>query len=158
MDIAVEAPPILIVVAVVFNKSNDVLPVVKLVVTAGEVRVLFVKVWIPVNVATVESIVIVTVLEPIYEVPERPVPIVKAFGFDAVIVAEPPKLIDDPLIVIELFVNFVLAIEPANMVLVTDPVSPVVIAVPVTAGNVKVFVPAVAVAKTVIVPEVDPVN
>ena len=85
-------------------------------------------------------------------------PIVKAFGFDAVIVADPPKLMDEPFTVIELFVNLVLAIDPANIVFVTEPVSPVVTAVPVTAGNVSVFVPALAVAKTVIEPDVDPVN
>jgi hypothetical protein len=143
---------------VVFNKLNDVLPVVKLVVTAGEVRVLLVRVWIPVSVATVESIAIVTPADPLKLVPDRPEPIVKAFVVFEVIVADPPKLMDEPFTVIELFANLVLAIEPANMVFVTEPVSPVVTAVPVTAGNVSVFVPAVAVAKTVIVPDVDPVN
>ena len=40
----------------------------------------------------------VTAAEPLNDVPERPVPIVRAFGFTAVIVAEPPSEIEDPLI------------------------------------------------------------
>ena len=148
MDIAVDAPPILIVVAVVFNKLKVVLPVVKLVVTAGEVRVLLVRVWIPVRVATVESIAIVTPVEPLYEVPESPVPIVRVLRLE-------PNEIPD----IVLFDNFAFAIEPASIVLVTVPVSPVVTIVPVVAGIVRIVpVPTAAVGTNWTVPLVLPGN
>ena len=52
--------------------------------------------------ATVESIAIVTAEEPLYDVPDKPVPIVKAFDAVAVTVTEPPKLTEEPLIVMAL--------------------------------------------------------
>ena len=105
---------------------------------------LFVKVCVPVNVATVESIAIVTAEDPLNEVPVNPVPIVNALVVLAVIVVEPPKETDCPFTVTELFANLALAIEPANIALVTVPVSPVVTIVPVVAGKVIVVVPATA--------------
>ena len=53
--------------------------------------VLFVSVCVPVNVATVESIAIVTGVEPLNEVPDKPVPMVNVPVVLAVIVPEPPK-------------------------------------------------------------------
>ena len=66
-------------------------PVFEIVEITGDVRVLFVRVCNPVNVATVESIAIVTAPEPSNDVPESPVPIVRAFVVEALIViaAEP---------------------------------------------------------------------
>ena len=58
---------------------------------------LFVRVWVPVSVTTVLSMAIVTAAEPSYEVPLRPVPMVKACGFAAVIVPEAPKATVTPL-------------------------------------------------------------
>ena len=55
--------------------------------------------------ATVESIAIVTAAEPLYEVPDSPVPMVKALEAVAATVTDPPRLTDDPLIVTELFVR-----------------------------------------------------
>ena len=51
----------------------------------------------PDKVATVESIAIVTGADPLYEVPLKPVPIVSAFGFAAVIVPDAPKATVTPL-------------------------------------------------------------
>ena len=58
---------------------------------------LLVNVCEPVNVATVLSMAIVTAAEPSYEVPLRPVPMVKACGLAAVIVPEAPKATVTPL-------------------------------------------------------------
>lgn len=74
----------------------------------GDVIVLFVSVCVPVSVATVESIAIVTALEPLYDVPDKPVPMVKALDAVAVTVTEPPKLTDEPLIVMALLVRLAL--------------------------------------------------
>ena len=60
--------------------------------------------------ATVESIALVTAAEPLYEVPDSPVPMVKALEAVAVTVTDPPRLTDDPLIVTELFVRLELPI------------------------------------------------
>ena len=62
--------------------------------STGVVKVLFVSVCVPVNVATVESIATVTAPEPLNDVPDKPVPIVNALVVFAVIViaAEPLKL------------------------------------------------------------------
>jgi len=60
---------------------------------------------VPVRVATVESISIVTGALPLKDVPLRPVPIVRAFVVLAVIVSEPPRAIVAPLIVIESLSN-----------------------------------------------------
>ena len=97
----------------------------------------------PVNVATVLSILIVLAAPPSNVVPVfscKPVLTVNAFEMLAVIVAVPPKLIILPLIVILLLANFPLAIEPANIVFVTVLVSPVVIMVPSLFGTVNVRV------------------
>ena len=51
---------------------------------------------------------------------------------------DPPSAVAVPLIVIEEFVSFSLAIDPASIVFVTDPVSPVVTTVPLTFGSVIV--------------------
>jgi len=60
----------------------------------GDVRVLFVRFCVPVSVATVESIAIVTAPEPSNDDPESPVPIVRGFVVDAfmLIAAEPSKV------------------------------------------------------------------
>ena len=52
---------------------------------------LFVNVCVPVNVATVESMAIVTAAPPLNDVPLSPVPMVSAFVVLAVIVADPPN-------------------------------------------------------------------
>lgn len=48
--------------------------------------------------------------------PVRPVPMVKALEAVAVTVIEPPKLTDEPLIVIALLANCALVIVPLNAV------------------------------------------
>jgi hypothetical protein len=53
---------------------------------------------------------IVTGVDPLYEVPLKPVPIVNAEEAVAVTVTEPPKDTVDPLIVIALLVNPALGI------------------------------------------------
>ena len=55
--------------------------------------------------ATVESIAIVTAVEPLKLVPLKPVPIVNVLVVFAVIVAEPPNAIAVPLTVIDVFAN-----------------------------------------------------
>ena len=90
-------------------------------------------------------------------VPVNPVPMVNEFVVFAVIVALPPRTMDDPFIVMELLDNFVFAIEPESIVFVTVPLSPVVTTVPVVAGSVKtVPVPATAVGVICIDPLVAP--
>jgi hypothetical protein len=78
--------------------------------------VLFVSVCVPVSVATVLSIAIVTGTLPLKLVPVKPVPMVSAFGVAAVIVVLPPKLTALPLIVTELFVSCKLVINPLRSV------------------------------------------
>ena len=51
------------------------------------------------------SSAIVTGADPLYDVPDSPVPIVSALDAVAVTVTDPPNDTDEPLIVIELFVN-----------------------------------------------------
>ena len=58
---------------------------------------LLVSVCEPVKVATVLSIAIVTAADPLYEVPDKPVPIVNAYGLAAVIVPDAPKATFTPL-------------------------------------------------------------
>ena len=79
---------------------------------------LFVSVWEPVKVATVESIAIVTGEPPSKLVPVSPVPIVKALVVLAVIVAEPPKAAVWPLKVTELLVRLEL---PMLLRVLVDP-------------------------------------
>lgn len=83
------------VVARPTNVSVDVgnvnVPVFTIEPITGAVSVLLVNVCVPVSVATVESIAIVTAPEPSNDVPESPVPIVRAFVVEDLIVifAEP---------------------------------------------------------------------
>jgi hypothetical protein len=56
---------------------------------------------VPVRVATVESIAIVTAVEPLKLVPCKPVPIVKAAVVLAVIVPEAPRATETPLNVVD---------------------------------------------------------
>ena len=114
----------------------------------ASVKLLFVRVCVPLKVATVESIAIVTAPEPLNEVPERPVPIVSALVVLAVIVAEAPSAMLEPLTVTEELTNFALVILPASMVFVTVPVSPVVMIVPLTFGIVRVLVVAVVIPES----------
>ena len=72
-------------------------PVLTIVEMTGAVNVLLVNVCVPVNVATVESIAIVTGVEPLYEVPVNPVPMVSALVAVAVIVPDEPKATVTPL-------------------------------------------------------------
>ena len=65
--------------------------------------VLLVSVCDPLKVATVESIAIVTGVEPLNDVPDSPVPMVKVDVVLAVIVVDPPKLTVLPLMVMLLF-------------------------------------------------------
>jgi hypothetical protein len=124
---------------------------------AGVVKVLFVSVWLPLKVTTVESIAIVTAPEPLKDDPDKPVPIVRAFVVLAVMVVLPPRDTAFPFTVTLLFANLALAIEPANIVLVTVPVSPVVTKVPVLAGRVSTIpVPATALGISCTDPEVAP--
>ena len=68
-----------------------------------------------------------------------PDPMVSSLVVFAVIVALPPREMDDPFTVMELLDNFAFAMEPESIVPVTVPVSPVVISVPVTSGRVNVL-------------------
>jgi hypothetical protein len=61
-------------------------------VTIGLVSVLFVRVCNPVRVETVESIAIVVAVEPLNEVPNKPVPMVNGL----VVVPPPPPAETDP--------------------------------------------------------------
>jgi hypothetical protein len=63
---------------------------------------LFVSVWLPVRVATVESIAMVIGVEPSKLVPVRPVPMVRAAVVLAVIVPDAPRATLTPLYVTEL--------------------------------------------------------
>jgi hypothetical protein len=63
---------------------------------------LFVSVWLPVRVATVESIAIVIGVDPLKLVPVSPVPMVSAAVVLAVIVPEAPRATLTPLYVTEL--------------------------------------------------------
>ena len=66
--------------------------------------VLLVRVGIPAKVATtVVSMAVVTFVEPLNEVPVKPVPRVKVPVVLAVTVTEPPRLTELPLIVIDEF-------------------------------------------------------
>ena len=67
--------------------------------------VLLVSVCAPVSVATVLSMAIVTGAEPLKDVPDSPVPMVRALVVLAVTVVDPPKLTELPLIVIALLVR-----------------------------------------------------
>ena len=90
-------------------------------------------------------------------VPESPVPMVSAFVVFAVTVALPPRAMDDPFTVTELFDNFAFAMEPESIALVTVLLSPVVTTVPVVAGSVKIVpVPAKAAGVICTDPLVDP--
>ena len=90
--------------------------------------VLLVNVCIPVNVATVESIAIVTGVDPLKLVPLNPVPMVNVLVVDAVTVVLPPKLTLLPLIVIALLANCAFVIVPLNAVvgIVVDAVNALV--------------------------------
>ena len=126
-------------------------PEVTEIVLLVELIVLLVRVCDPEVVATVESIATVTAEEPSYEVPERPVPIVNAFGFAAVIVADPPREIADPLTVTDEFVKDVLAIfvrvfDVPDIVLLLNVCVPVSVTYPVREGisEVRAMVPVAA--------------
>ena len=82
-----------------------------IVLDAPEI-VLLVRVCDPVSVATVESIAIVTDPEPLYEVPERPVPIVSALKLDP---NETPEIVE--------LESLEFAIDPASIAFVTVPES-----------------------------------
>jgi hypothetical protein len=66
------------------------------VVIVGLVKVLFVKVWVPVRVATVESIAIVTAEDPLKDVPDNPVPIVSGFVVVPPVATCQEGAVDDP--------------------------------------------------------------
>ena len=70
----------------------------------------------PVSVATVESIAIVTGVDPLKLVPLNPVPIVNVLVVDAVTVVLPPKLTLLPLMVIALLANCTFVTVPLNAV------------------------------------------
>jgi hypothetical protein len=67
--------------------------------------VLLVSVCAPVSVATVLSMAMVTGVAPLKDVPDSPVPMVRALVVLAVTVVDPPKLTELPLIVIALLVR-----------------------------------------------------
>ena len=69
---------------------------------------LLVSVCDPVSVATVLSMAMVTAVDPLKDVPERPVPMVRALVVLAVTVVDPPKLTEFPFMVIELLVRLAL--------------------------------------------------
>ena len=90
-------------VSVLVGRVN--VPLLTIVEITGEVNVLFVNICVPVSVATVESMAMVTGAEPLNEVPVSPVPMVKVLVVLAVTVVDPPKLTEFPLIVMELFAS-----------------------------------------------------
>ena len=105
------------------------------------------------------------VMAPVGVFTEMPVPPAAAEVTPAFVrVTEPPSDTAPPPLrpvpadtVTELFVNLLLAIEPANIAFVTVPESPVVITVPVVAGRVMTTPePAAAVALRFSCPLVDP--
>ena len=70
---------------------------------------LFVSVWVPVKVATVESIAIVTGDPPLKLVPDKPVPMVKVLVVEAVMVPEAPSATVWPLNVTDELVKLAFA-------------------------------------------------
>ena len=98
---------------------------------------LLVNVCMPVNVATVESIAIVTGADPLKLVPVKPVPIVNV-SIEVVIVIDPPRLTGVPLIVIELLSSATLGI--ADNVFVAPLIDlPVNVCVPVSVTTVELI-------------------
>ena len=83
---------------------NELLPIFDNVLLVPLI-VLLVSVWIPVSVATVLSIAIVTGVDPLKLVPDNPVPIVNELVVLAVTVVDPPNDTELPLIVIALLAN-----------------------------------------------------
>ena len=89
----------LVVPMVTVELVNDAFPMLVSVFVVPEI-VLFVSVCVPVNVATVESMLIVLAAEPSKVVPEfncKPVPTVNGLVVDAVIVPDDPKATVTPL-------------------------------------------------------------
>jgi thiamine phosphate synthase YjbQ (UPF0047 family) len=76
----------------------------------------------------------------------------------AIVVTVEPRATEVEPIVADELASLELAIEPASIAFVTVEVSPVVTTFPVTGGSVSVLVPAVALATTVMVPEVEPLK
>jgi hypothetical protein len=113
------------------------------VVSIGDVRVLLVNVWIPVNVATVLSMAIVTGAVPLKEVPLRPVPIVSVL-IEKGIVSEPPRETELPLIVMDELVSEALPmfdkvfVDPLMLLFVSVSVVALPTKVSVAAGSVRV--------------------
>ena len=88
-------------------------PVLTIVAMTGAVSVLFVNVWAPVSVTTVESMLIVFAVEPSNVVPEsncNPVLTVSAAVVVAVIVPDPPRATVIPLYVTDELVRLAFAI------------------------------------------------
>jgi len=65
IDLLVSVSVVSLPTKVVVEVGNVMVPVFVMLEITGVVSVLFVRVWLPVNVATVESIAIVTALEPL---------------------------------------------------------------------------------------------
>ena len=84
---------------------SDPLPMLVSVLLAPLI-VLLVSVWLPVKVATtVGSMAVVTLVDPLKDVPVKPVPKVSVPVVLAVTVVDPPKLTELPLIVIDELVS-----------------------------------------------------
>ena len=99
------APNAIVVVPIVTELLvSELLPILLIVLDAPLI-VLLVSVCVPVKVATVESMAMVTGVEPFKLVPDNPVPMVNALVVTAVTVVDPPRLTVFPLIVIELLAS-----------------------------------------------------
>jgi hypothetical protein len=127
-------------------------PVVTTVpVVAGRVMV------VPVPAAALAARLIVPDVDPFKVIPVPPTTGDVRVTPAKVLTVEPRDTEVDPMVTDELD-SLALAIDPASMAFVTVPVSPDPTRVPVAAGRVRVVVPAVALATTVIEPDVEPLN
>ena len=132
------------------------------VVSIGDVRVLLVNVWLPVNVATVLSMAIVTGAVPLKDVPLRPVPIVSVL-IEKGIVSDPPRDTGLPLIVMDELVSEAFPmfdrvfVDPLMLLFVSVSVVALPTKVSVAAGSVRVPEAAAADCR-VVVPDEDPTN
>ena len=123
-SVSVAAGSVSVVVPATADACNNVEPEVEPVCVVPPLNVLFESVCVPVNVATVLSIAIVTAPEPSNDVPESPVPIVKAFVVDdLIVIAEDPSNATPLMFTVDASLVAVEALPvsaPVNPVEVTD--------------------------------------
>ena len=103
--VRLEPPRLIAVVPIVTDELSSAPFGILVNVLVAPLIDLFVSVCVPVSVATVESIAMVTAELPLNDVPLNPDPMVSAFVVLAVTVADPPRETELPLIVTLLLVR-----------------------------------------------------